>query len=122
MSQFGLNYVVSRDVGRAGESLADGQVATTTGAIYTSDNSIRTMLRSVTFFNTNATTQTLNIYITRSGGTQRQLYQATLAQNQSFDLLAQGEVMSLSPGDALRADTTTTTAVDYFISGVTEDD
>lgn len=117
----GLNYTVSRAVGRAGESLSDGQVATTTGAILTVDSSVNVMVRSATFFNTNAATQTLNIYVTRSGGTRRQLYQTSVAQNASYDLLSSGEVMCLSSGDVLEADTTTTTAVDYLITGIAED-
>lgn len=117
----GQVYTVSRAVGRGGESLADGQVATTTGAILTVDDSINVMIRSATFFNTNAATQTLNIYVTRSGGTRRQLYQTSIAQNASYDLLSSGEVLCLSGGDALEADTTTTTAVDFLITGLTED-
>lgn len=113
-------FHVNRNVGRAGQSLADGQVATTTGTVYTSQD-VYTMIRSWCFFNTNAITQTLNIYMTRSGGTRRQLYQVSLNQFQSFDIDTAGEVLCMSPGDILEADTTTATAVDYMITGQTEE-
>ena len=98
-------------------SLADGQVATTTGAIYTVPASTVAVLRSVSFFNTNATTQTLNVYVTRSGGTRRQIFQASMDQNTSLALLSEGETLALSTGDVLEADTTTATAVDYLVTG-----
>lgn len=104
-----------------GGSLADGQVATTTGTIYTVPGATVTVLKSVTFYNTNATTQTLNVYVTRSGGTRRQLRQFSgVAQYESVDLLAGGETIVLSTGDILEADTTTTTAVDYMVTGATD--
>ena len=100
-------------------SLADGQVASSVGSIYTSTG-VKTIVKSATFFNTNATAQTLNVYVTRSGGTRRQLYRdASMAQYTSFDLLSQGEVLVLSAGDSIDADTTTASAVDYVITGAT---
>lgn len=112
-------YNVVRNVGISGGSLGDGQVATSTGTILDSGR-VFTQINSATFFNTNAATQTLNIYITRNGGTRRQIVQASLTQNSTFFLVAEGERLSLSPGDVLEADTTTGSAVDYFISGTTE--
>ena len=103
----------------SGASLADGQVATTWGAIYTSTG-VKTILRSVDFFNTNAASQTLELRITRSGMTARKLPRATLAQNESLRLLTDGEVIVLSSGDTLDAQTTTATAVDYTVTGATE--
>ncbi len=114
-------YSVVRNAGRAGQSLGDGQVATSTDAIYTSPSSLYTLIRSCCFYNTNAATQTLDVYVTRSGGTRRQLYQVSLAQYESFNMVSAGEVFSLSPADALEASTTTTTAVDYLLTGQTED-
>ena len=107
------------NLGRAGQSLSQGQVATTTGTILDSV-SVFTKVEFCRFFNTNAATQTLKVYITRSGGTRRQIDQQTIAQNVFYDLLASGEVFNLSPGDVLEADTTTTTALNYFISGEIE--
>ena len=101
-------------------TLADGQVATSAGAIYTVPASTVAVLKFVNFYNTNAATQTLNVYITRSGGTRRQLIKQTLIQDQSLALLSEGETLTLSAGDALEADTTTATAVDYIVSGAAD--
>lgn len=114
-------FSVNRNVGRGGQSLADGQVGTSIGTIYTCPDSIYTMLRSACFYNTNAASQTLEIYITRSGGTRRQIYNATVAQDETFHLVSNGEILSLSPGDVLEAQTTTGSAVDYVITGQVED-
>lgn len=110
--------VIIREKGRAGQSLADGQVATSTGAIYTCPSSLNVRVRYITFFNTNVTSQTLNLYITRNGGTRRQLRQESIAQNADVEI---DRPISLSPGDVLEADTTTASAVDYFICGEVEE-
>ncbi len=117
----GQNYTVTRNVGRAGQSLSDGFVSTTTGAVYTVDASVNAMIRSATFYNDNTIIQTLNIYVTRNGGTRRQIYKVILDSKESFDLVVSGEVMCLSGGDALDADTTTVSSVSYVITGQTED-
>lgn len=100
--------------------MADGQVATTWGAIYTAPGSTKAILRSVDFFNTNAATQTLEIRIIRSGGTARQTIRIELLQNETARLLTDSEVLVLSTGDAIQAQTTTATAVDFTITGATE--
>lgn len=102
-----------------GGSLADGQVATTTGTIYTSSGT--TIIKSASFFNTNATGQDINVFVTRNGGTRRQIARSsTVAQYATYYLLTDGEVLVLSDGDILEANTTTTTAVDYLITGASE--
>lgn len=90
-------------------TVADGQVANAEGTIYTS-----TGIKFVKayFFNTNAATQTLILWIKRSGGTARKIRQATLQQNDSYVV----DKIRLSPGDILEASTTTATAVDYVVS------
>lgn len=103
----------------AAKSLADGQVGTSTAAIFTA--SAVTIVRYINFYNTNASTQTLNVYITRSGSARRQIYQnSSLAQYGAASILGAGEVISLSAGDKIEADTTTGTAVDYIIAGASE--
>ncbi len=97
------------------QSLAAGQVATTVGTIFTATGP--TVVRNFTLYNSNATGQTTNVYVTRSGGSRRQIYQFALAQYDTATVLASGEVMALSSGDIIEADTNTSTAVDYVIGG-----
>lgn len=114
--------VITRNLGRAGQSLADGQVASSTGTIFTCPDSLYTRIQQCIFFNTNATAQTINVYITRSGGTRRQIRRWTsVAQYDDNNLIPDESGISLSPGDLLEADTTTATAVDYFICGEVEE-
>ena len=98
-------------------SLADGQVANSKGTIYTAAGSV--IVRSWTLYNSNAISQTANVYVKRSGSTSRQLYRFTLAQYASATVLASGELLTLSTGDVLEADTTTASAVDFYIGGAT---
>jgi len=101
-------------------SLADGQLPTTVGALYTVPASTTAIIKSFVIFNTNAATQTVNVYITRSGSTRRQLHQFSVLQNASVVVLANGETWALSTGDTIDGDTTTGTAVDYVITGATD--
>lgn len=99
--------------------LGEGQVATTKGTIYTVPASTSAYVKICNFFNTNAATQTLNIYL-KPGSTSRQIIRVSLAQYESFNLCDVIGAFTLETGDLIEADTTTGTAVDYFISGVQE--
>lgn len=99
-----------------GGSLADGKVPVTVGAIYTASSVA--LLKFVSFYNTSATQQTVNVHIRRgsAGATRRQLYRFTLSQYETATI---NETITLSSGDRFDADTTTASAVDYVISGAT---
>ena len=99
------------------KSLADGQVATTEGDLYAVPGATKAYIKSVHLLNTSATVQTLDLYIKRSCGTSRHLRRYVLDQYQSASFDFAG---ALSTGDAIRAVTTTTTVVDYVITGVEE--
>ena len=102
-----------------GASLADNQVATTWGTIY-GPSGVKAIIKSATFFNTNATRQVLELRVTRSGSSARKFPRAELEINESMELLTNGETLILSDGDVLQAQTTTATAVDYTITGASE--
>lgn len=102
-------------------SLAAGQLPSAVAAIYTVPVSTKAIVKSLILFNQNATDQTINVYITRSGGTRRQIYRFTgVQQYATIDVLTDGETWALSAGDTIDADTTTASAVDYTITGATE--
>jgi hypothetical protein len=71
-------------------------------------------------FNTNAATQTIDVWLRRSGGSARRIHRAVIAQNESVEFLDQGETIELSAGDTIEAQTTTASAVDYIVTGVEE--
>ena len=80
-------------------SLADGFVATTTGNIYLCPSSAdQSIVSYVSFYNVNAATQTLNIYLLRSGGIARQIEQVSLAQFADHKITVR---IPLSTGDSI---------------------
>jgi hypothetical protein len=96
--------------------LGEGQVASSKGTIYTVPASTSAYVKSITFYNTNAATQTLNIYL-KPGATSRQIRRVSLAQYESYEFTSP---YVLETGDLIEADTTTATAVDYIITGIEE--
>ena len=104
----------------AAGSLADGQLPNSQGAIYTVPASTKGYIRNLLLLNINATTQTIDLYIKRSGGTSRQFRRLTLAQYESASVIEGEEAILLSPADAIEAVTTTSSAVNYFVGGVLE--
>jgi hypothetical protein len=97
------------------ESFEDGQIASSEGQIYYAPTK-STFAKSVFLFNTSATTQTISLYVRRApSATSRQFRQIVLKQYESADITPP----LLSPGDSIRADTTTASVVDYVITGET---
>jgi len=95
---------------------ADGQLATSTAAIYTVPTNTAAYVRTMKFHNTNAATQTVNLFINGSG-TNRKTYRFQLLQN---DTAVVDDAYTLEAGDSIQADTTTASAVDFSIHGVEE--
>ena len=102
-----------------GASLGDGQVATTWANILAPSGQ-KMMVKSLDMVNTNAASQTVEMRITRSGSSARVWPRAVLEQNEAVKFLSDGEVLVLSDGDVLQAQTTTATAVDWTATGATE--
>lgn len=96
--------------------VAEGQVANSKGTLYTVPASTSFYCRSIHFYNSNAATQTLNLYL-KPGSTSRQVRKITLAQYESYEI---DTPFVLETGDLIEADTTTASAVDYVITGVEE--
>ena len=96
--------------------LGEGQLAAATAAIYTVPGATTAYVRTIKFFNTNAATQTVNVYIDGSG-TNRQTYTFQLAVNESAEI---DDRITLEAADLIEADSTNATSVDYTIHGVEE--
>lgn len=99
------------------KSLADGQLANSKGTIYTSVG--KTVVTDLRVFNTAVTTETVALYIKRSGSSSRQFFRAVLAQNE-FAAFEASENVTLSSGDLIEGDTTNASAVNYLITGMSE--
>lgn len=99
--------------------LADGQFATSKGTLYTVPGSTKTYVKFFSVHNTNAATQTVNVYL-KPGATSRQVVRLSLAQNESANILDIVGSFTLEAGDLVEGDTTTASALDYVITGVEE--
>jgi len=97
--------------------LADGQVASAKGTLYTVPVSTIAYVYNIRLCNTNAVVQDVDVFLNTSG-TSRQIARISLAQWESADVLSQP--MHLAAGDLIEADTITASAVDYVITGVLE--
>lgn len=102
-----------------GDLLGEGQVAATWGAIYTSTGVV-TILKSINIFNTAATSETVELRVNLSGGGTSMIARAVLEQSEYAFVLSDGETLVLGSGDALEAQTTNATSVDFVVSGATE--
>ena len=96
--------------------LADGQLASTKSTLYTVPASTSAYIKEITFYNTNASSQTIALYV-KPGATSRQIARYVLAQNEwaIFDFST-----VLETGDLIEASSTNATAVDYVITGLEE--
>jgi hypothetical protein len=99
--------------------LAEGQFANSKGTLYTVPASTVTYVKSFHVYNTNAATQTVDVYL-KPGSTSRQIVKLTLLQNESANLCDIVGVFTLEAGDLIEGATTTATALDYVITGAEE--
>lgn len=98
--------------------LANGQLASSIGDIYTS-TSCTTIIKSITLVNTNTTAEAVNLYVLKSGGTARRIIPKSTALGPGYSLEFDN-VLTLGSGDKLQGDTSTASKVDYVINGATQ--
>lgn len=100
-----------------GKSLADGQVAAAKATIYTCPGGTHAYVKHMKFHNTGGGTETLIVYVKRSGSVSRVHFRAVLSTLETAEELAP---ISLAAGDVIEATTTTATTVDYTLTGAEE--
>lgn len=97
------------------KALAQGQLANTSTAIYTVPGSTKCVEPSLWLYNTNATTQTVKVHF-YDGTTSRQAAQLELLAGAYAQISFDKTVFEAA--DEIRAETTTATQVNYWLSGV----
>lgn len=103
------------------KALGDGFIPDAVETIFTATANRATYVKEFTLLNESTTTQTILIYVNRTGEN-RQWKRFELQQNEAADVLTDGQTMLLEEGDTIVAVTTSTDAVHYTLSGVEETD
>lgn len=97
--------------------LANGQLAASTGTLYTVPSSTTTIIKSILLVNTDTSTRTVNLFV--SSGTNRRIIPKDLSlkagESYIFD-----EVLTLEATHTVKGDASSATVVDYTIFGVEE--
>lgn len=101
--------------------LDDGQVPAAAAAIFRLDET-RVVVRPefLNFFNDGSVTETIIVYLKRVNGTSRKLRQIKLLPNESAEMFIDNSP-TLESGDEIRAETTTASTVDFYVTGMVDD-
>ena len=102
----------------AHEKLAQGQLAATTGTIYTAPAGKTAYLKSIYLHNTGSSDETVKIYINGSSAADK-ILEGVIAGKDTFEWDIAYSII-LTTGQTLRADSTSATTVNYFVHGGTE--
>jgi len=100
------------------KSLADGQLAATTGDLYTAPTAVQTVVESIKLTNTDTSARTVNIYFLASGGTARTISSVDLSLAAGYTVEVLDKPITLSAGDKIQGVASVAVKVDYVISGV----
>lgn len=95
--------------------LAEGQLLASKGTLYTVPASTRTIIRTITLAHVAGGTQTINLYVKKSGGTSRRVSRAVIDTD---EFAHEEDIGTLEPGDEIEGDSTNATSTDYTIHGV----
>lgn len=95
--------------------LANGQLAATTGDLFTA--TAVTIIRRITLVNTDSVARAVNLFVLKSGGTARRITNKniSLPANES---LTDTAPITLGIGDKLQGDAAAATVVDYTVFGL----
>ena len=100
--------------------VSNGQLPNSQASILVCPSGINYYLKQFFLYNENAASQTIQLWLFPNGGVAELFRQLVLGQNESAQVLEEGESITLTPGDAIQAITTTASAVDYTFTGVQE--
>lgn len=97
--------------------LGDGQLASSTGTLYTVPSSTTTIVKNILLVNTDTSTRTVNLYI--NSGSDRRIIPKDLSLKAGESYIF-GEVLTLEATDTIKGAASSATVVDYTIFGVEE--
>ncbi len=97
------------------KSLADGQLATSKGTLYTAPSATQTIIKRISYVNTSTSDVTVKLYFKASGGTSRRIDRAELS-NEGKGIM--DNEVTLEAADIIEGEATIGSVVDFVISGV----
>ena len=99
------------------KQLADGQLPSSIGDLYTVPDDTETVINTMSYVNTHTSALDVNLYIKPSGGTARRIMPKNMSLGASYLMLWDDEE-NLDAGDKIQGDAGTASKVDYIISGI----
>jgi hypothetical protein len=99
------------------KQLADGQLPSSVGDLYTVPANKQTIVNTITFVNVHTADISVNLYSKKSGGTARNIIPKDLEMEPGDQMIFDDEI-NLEAGGKLQADATIADKVDYIISGM----
>ncbi len=103
--------------GSAIKSLADGQLASSKGTIYTCPTSKQAIVSRITLVNTDSSARAVNLYFKASGGTSRNITPVDYSLAVGALLVMEDEV-TLEAADIIEGDAAVASKVDFVVSGI----
>lgn len=100
------------------EKLAQGQLPSATGILYTVPIGKTAYLKSIYLHNSDTPDQTIRIYINGSTGAEK-IFEGIVSGKDTFEWNVAYTVI-LTTGQTLQADATNASSVNYFVFGGTE--
>ena len=99
------------------KSLADGQLAAAKATLYTVPADTTTIIKTISYVNTDASARDVNLYIKPSGGTSRRIIPMNMELGIGYMMVYDDEI-TLEAGDVIEGDASAANVVDYTINGV----
>ena len=100
-------------------ALADGQLASTKGTLYTTPASTQAIVKTITLTNTSDSIVKVNLYVKRDGSNSRRLCPKDMALKGGYSW-TDDRVHTLEAADLVEGDASSGSTIDYVIDGVQE--
>lgn len=97
--------------------LADGQLPNAKGTLYTVPGSTTTIIKTITYVNTDSSARAVNLYVKDSARASRRIIPMNMTLGIGY-LMAYDNELTLEAGDLIEGDADVEDVVDYTVNGV----
>jgi len=99
------------------KSLADGQLAAAKATLYTVPAATTTIIKTISYVNTDSSARTVNLYKKPSGSSSRRIIPKDMTLGIGYMMVYDNEI-TLEVGDEIEGDASVVNVVDFTINGV----